>query len=494
MKKLQILMRVFHITGKELSDMLFVDNSMISKWCSGKRTLKMGSNHLHNISELFLRMDEANNYRNLIGVLAEQYPKLEDANRDELQKNLELWLVNSDNDEEEAIDLLSIANMADLQTVYNFKGNKGRRDAVTYFESYAAKSKTPMEVITFNTEDATWFYEDQEFINESRKNNLTFVRRGGKLTLIHSLNTRYKDLACSILSWVSVYLSSINAKGYYVPRYTEDTITYTYFLIRNRLALIGMSAAKSTKLFTLMTTEKDVLGKLYEILQETIAVSRQLVYHLQPYGAFATELLKSMNVGRFMLDEPRREPIYIYDSQFSFSALPREDILRILRQYGCVSNQNVQETLEAYERINGKLFYTDSRYIVNLMDLGKQLRMERVPIGSFSILLNQTVEVPQQEFRQMLREAIDEIEKNPSIDIALIGASNGDIGMDFSALTQKGNCMFFWSYEADTIPFAIKEHKTVVAVCEYLEEKWFSVPKKEKKATLDMLRNLLETN
>ena len=70
--RLNLLMRVFSISGKDLSDLMSIDSSLVSKWRSGKRMLKPTSAYADKIVAYIIERDAPNHYKKYLPVVEEQ--------------------------------------------------------------------------------------------------------------------------------------------------------------------------------------------------------------------------------------------------------------------------------------------------------------------------------------------------------------------------------------------------------------------------------------
>ena len=474
MQKIKQLMQLFQVSGKELAEVLFVDQSLVSKWCSGKRRLKAGSAYLQDITAYFLKLDAPNGYIRLRQLL----PGGARESQDLLAERLETWLVGDNMSEQDGeIQLLDLCDLAKLCSICSFQDNQGRRDAISYFEEYAATCDGPLEAITYNTENATWFYEDKEFSRKSRRDNLRFVNRGGKLTLIHPLNTTYKNLAYSILNWMPLYLSGGDVRGYYIPKYAEDTILYTYFVIKDRLALMGMSTKKSKKMLTLMLTEKQIVNRIEEILQELIRQASPLMRYIswrdpELHTSFTGLSLHWKGHGR---PEP---PRLLYAAQLPL-LLPSGKWRKMLQTCG-LSEKELQGALEDFRMLEQFWQGRETHVLLNVQCLRTYLSAETVRLDLLCGLTGREIRVPAKQYSLLLNGALEAILSNEEMKIGLANPLCGDPELAYSILAQRNTGVLFWGGKATERMALVEEIKTVTAVYEYLEESWNAIPELQK--------------
>jgi predicted transcriptional regulator len=55
--KLDLIMRLFSVSGKEIASVIHVDGSLVSRWRKGKRTLRFDSSYMAKIVNYFMELD-----------------------------------------------------------------------------------------------------------------------------------------------------------------------------------------------------------------------------------------------------------------------------------------------------------------------------------------------------------------------------------------------------------------------------------------------------
>lgn len=488
MEKIQRLMQLFCISGKDLASMLFVDQSLVSKWRSGKRTLKAGSIHLTRIVALFMKLDAHNNYARL----RQLFPTDDLEGPDELAFRLETWLLSGNTSEllTEEIPLFDLTRNAKLCNMYSFNDNKGRRRAISIFEEYAASCKGPLSIITYNTEDATWFYEDRNFIRRSRQDNLCFLKKGGKLVLIHPLNTTYDNLAFSILNWMPLYLSGLNIRGYYIPRYSDDLVNYTYFVIKDRLALYGLSTQKSKQMLTLMFQEKQVVNRIEEILQEIIQSALPLIHNIDFCRIEEYALADKLSRREKHLQLQEQTPWLIYSSLPPI--LPGPDLAELC-ELNMAEKQKVQAVFSLFKfdfKSCGGHFLLDPARAHQL------LASPQVRLSLLSRILGRDIFVSAKAYRKLLNYSLQALLVNPKVEMGFSSPLFGDMDLDYGILAQNVTGAVFWDASPEGHMTFLEETKMSTAVYECLDNMWYSIPEiqRDKTTVARLIRELIKNS
>ena len=171
--RLHLLMKMFAISGKNLSELVHVDSSLISKWRSGKRVLKPDSCYVETMVDHIIELDKPNNYINICKLLANDYEKVFSSSEEELSEKLSVWLTSSStlSKKKSKFDELKDMDSVELCIFYKLQGNEGRRQAVRFLMNYAISHSPELEVLSYTEEEASWFYEDAAFSKEWGQKN-----------------------------------------------------------------------------------------------------------------------------------------------------------------------------------------------------------------------------------------------------------------------------------------------------------------------------------
>ena len=93
--RLTILMDTFGISGKDLSGLLHIDSSLVSKWRSGKRYLKPNSVYTNQIIKHVMALDRSNQYAKVRMMLSNEYVNIFKCSENEVMLFLKDWLTVS---------------------------------------------------------------------------------------------------------------------------------------------------------------------------------------------------------------------------------------------------------------------------------------------------------------------------------------------------------------------------------------------------------------
>lgn len=487
--RLNILMKMFAITGKDLSELIHVDSSLISKWRSGKRSLKPKSIYVDKIVTYFMELDKPQNYVNICKLLANDYENIFSCSEKEIAIFLKSWLTCKEVLAEQDSQFEKLKNMgsAKISMFYKFIGNKGRRQAVRFLLDYAIAHSPGLEILSFTEEDASWFYEDADFLKEWGEKNYRLLQNGSFVKVIHPVDRTYENTATSMLKWLPLHMTG-KTRAFYIPRYTDNPIGLTMFLIPNHLTIFNMSSKTYNKgINTLLTNDctflESVNGVLQEYFDKSIPIFKR--YGFKTNVDYLNDLIGIL--------EAEKEKFF-YSSTFSFLPLSEELVKEIL-QHNNVSPEKISKYGELSSIIHRLNLRATSRYIINLEKIREQFNKERVVLDSFSFLLGKEISVSQKLYVKIVREAINNILGSNRLEIGMTNSNTLVELANINILAQENTCVLFFSAALETpLCLGTTELTVVISIFHRLEKIWEAIPRlyRNKEFVCKQLQELLD--
>jgi transcriptional regulator with XRE-family HTH domain len=489
LNRLAALMRAFDMHGKDLSKVIHVDESLVSKWKSGKRQLKPGSNYVDSIASYFLSVDKSNKYVRIRKLLADSYEDIMRKSGDELLAYLKAWLTeNGAGPEHDLYDELRGSGFATTSVSYCFKGDVGRRRAVDFMNRYVMGCQPPLEIICFTTEDGRWFREDEEFYRHWLELQLALIEKGHIIQLIQPVNRTYEETADSIVRWLPLHMTG-KVIDSYIPDYVVDSIRYTQFVVPGHLAIWGFSSANYTRqMNTWLTTDKDTLENCENIIHEYLNKAMPLFerFYFDMKARYINELTGMMQ---------RRSQKYFHGSVTLYMPMSREIMSDVLKSNG-ISEKNIGKAMDTYDMVSSLNAGERCRYILNTETLRQLMSGESVDLLPLSFILGERVRADRESFRRIIREFADLVLDNDLTEIAILDEDRKDEFEGINVFAQEGNKIHFMSTKSDN-PFvlSVKEATVVVAVIERIKNLWNSIPgrMKEKEYAVSRILEIAES-
>ena len=488
--RLSLLMKVFAISGKDLSELMHIDSSLVSKWRSGKRMLKPKSVYADKIVSHIMERDKPNHYDNICKLLANDYDSIQSCSEKETALFLKSWLTsgNTVDQKDSKFDDLKNMDTVDISIFYKFHGNKGRRQAVRFFLDYAIKHSPQLEVLSYTEENATWFYENEAFLKEWGEKNNWLLQNNNMIKVIHPVDRTYENTATSMLKWMPLHMTG-KTRAFYIPQYTDEPLSFTLFLIPNHLVVFNISSriySKSTE--TYVTNDKAFLSGIKNVLQDFFDKSMPIFkrYKFKSHVDYFNDLIGIMEA---------KKAKYFYCSTFLFMPLS-ENLIKEILQYNHIPEEDISKYAELYSIISTLSLRSLSRYFINYERIKAQLKQERVVLDSFSFIMGDTISVSRELFAKIVSEATDSIQGIDSIEIGLTDSMMlNDLG-SINLLVQENTYANFSSTdEEEPLSLVTKELTVVTGIFMRLEKIWHAIPRlnRNKEFVYNQLLELLET-
>ncbi len=468
--RLSILMKMFSVSGSDLSKLIHVDDSLVSKWRSGKRSLKPKSNYVEKIVEYIMETDRHNRYENICKLLASEYDNIFSCSKTEIGIFLKQWLTSESdfNDHHSRFDTLKNLDDVKISMSYYFKKNSGRRCAVEFLNNYVLNSAEKLELISYTTEEASWFYEDKEFLRRWSEINFACLRNGHIIKVIHPLNRSFQDMAISIIRWVPLHLTG-QTKAYYIPKYSDELVEYTYFLVRNHMVLRGLSSVHYVKgVQTWVTDAPQELEAIEGILQELLDKATLMFtrYYCKPDSLYLNELAEILQSEHLK---------YFHSATFLYFPLSEDLVSDILRDNG-LSEEEVALYAGEYRKISLLNMAVRCRYMINLSTLRFNLAQKEIIINSLSYIAGKPVRISRERYFRFISEVLVGSRQEKSVEIGIIDNSIDDFDR-LNVLVQSDTCIQFLRADTeDPFGFSIHELTMVIAIFERAEQMWNSIP------------------
>lgn len=406
------LLQEFHISGKQLADLVNVDCSLVSKWRSGSR--HMNREYAHKISGIILSLDAGNGFQRVQEVLGKKYPPCDSRVSAKIGADLELWLMTADPEAEKPGVEPYLVGQPRKSEYYLFMGESGKRDAVRTFLDIAM-SESNQVLWLFTQEDCNWLSSDHAYILDWQQRNFHVLQQGNVIHVIHPVGKKYRQMVEMMIRWIPLHLYG-NAMAYYVPRYLDEQVKMSIFLIEGKVALLNITADNYThQLRSYMFSDSNMLENLKAVLMSWFQQSTRMFkrYPYQNRGQF---------FGAFeQLFQPKI-PIYYFCGEPVSFLLDYATLQALLEE-----NEDREDEKNAFRKVlypcsMDHILENGSPQIVYMLhqdQLEDTLQESRVILRSISYCVGRPFYVSQTRFRQLMCQALDHACENPAVSLIL---------------------------------------------------------------------------
>jgi hypothetical protein len=470
--RLSILMDNFAISGKDLSGLLHIDSSLVSKWRSGKRNLKPNSVYTSLIIKHVMALDSINQYAKIRLMLSQEYLNIFKCSEHEIALFLKDWLTSAKEISENTRDYFDeIKNLrsTSLLATYSLAGNNGRRQAVQFFLKYAQYISPGVEMWFYTTENAKWFNENQEFFNEWCMRNLSLLSEENRIRVIHPLSSSYESLAISMLTWMPMHMTG-RTTAYFIPKYKDEELVYTYFLIKDHLALYNWSTRQPTReMNTYITHEPQFIKDIEVMLQSHFSESTRVFEH------FGYET-KDEYINNLIAVMEKDSNEYHWSLTFPVCGLSDGLLRDILTENG-LSGEDYEQCLEKLNLIAELGGKSQHCFFVDLERMREWLRRDYIILNEMSFTCGREIRISHSIYMRLLGEVLKAVIVSDKLKLCLTSADLLRRLEDTEIIAKENSRIHFSSAAGDKPRVLITRELTVVtAIYSYFEELWNTTP------------------
>lgn len=416
--KLIYLMSLTNTSNKQLSIVVSLDPSLISRLRNGRRGLPQNLDYVKVMAKYFAQKITTDYQRSsLAETIGQNYLKLR-LEIPVLSENLYHWMINQDTyhmkqfltsfkqNEFENICLETTEN----HKAHNFSkdmlyyGNTGKREAVRAMMEYGANMKNFSSLYITSDENMEWTFEDPLFTEELFQGLKKITEREVIIKRIAPPIYTVEEVFESLNRWLSLYVTG-KIESYYYPRIRDNVYHRTLFIIPNEIALASTSVGyQPDSRATLLTKNKRLInayeGEFNDFLKKcqpmtttytNISPPEKIFYKIiNFYGNTGSIIQSSINLS-------------------SFTTPP--DLIEKF-----IEKKYVNLFLEAQKNFEKDLLKNRCIDIINIDDL-ETILSGKVIIPSFLLLDKNPIYYSPQEYRRHLTYIIYLLENYPKYHV-----------------------------------------------------------------------------
>lgn len=470
--RLSIIMETFAISGKDLSGLLHIDSSLVSKWRSGKRNLKPNSVYTNQIIKHIMALDRNNKFAKVRMLLSNEYVNIYKCSENEIALFLKDWLTSPKTIVESTVDyfdeIKNLKNASSL-TTYSMTGNKGRQQAVQFFLKYAQHISPNAEMWLYTTEDVEWFYESKSFIDEWLMRNISLLKEDNKIKIIHPISSSYENLAISMLIWMPLHMTG-KTKAYFIPMYKYEQLAYTYLLIKDHMALYNWTPKQQKKELNTYITHETQLVKDIEVMLESYFDISTLIFERYSYETKDDYLNYLISV----LEKENSE--YHWCSSFPLCVLSEELLGEVLSENG-MTEMECKQNIESFNLISDLNTKSRRFYFIDIEHLKLLLNQDQIAMNTLSFTVGQKITVTKELFIKMIQETLEKINETEDVKICLATSDLFQRQGDTEIIAKENTSVHFSNIQGDLPRMLVtKEIMVVTALYSYFEELWNTTP------------------
>lgn len=466
--RLGMLMDNFAISGKDLSSLLHIDSSLVSKWRNGKRRLKPHSVYTNQIIKHVMTLDSNNQHAKIRLLLSKDYVNIYKSTEEEVALFLKDWLTTDQGTTESQRDFFDeireMSNTAQL-TTYSLSGNAGRRQAMEFFLKYAQHISPGVEVWCYTSESTRWLAENSRFLDEWWTRFMHLLEGANRVRVIHPFNSSYESLALSVLAWMPMHMTG-RTTAFFLPRYKDEQLAYTFYLIKDHLALYNWSSRQASReLNTYITHEAELIQDIETMLESQFSESARV---FERYGFDARD--DYMNNMISIMEREAME--YHWSISLYATYIPETMLRQVLTEHG-LSRADLEEMLERVHLMAELASKSMHTHIVDLERIRETLSQEMVDVVELSFVSGRRVQIPRALHIELLRMGLKFGLESDNVRLCLASTINLRRLGNTDVLAKEGGRICFSSTRGERpMVMVTKEPTVVAALYSYFEELW----------------------
>ncbi len=490
LSRLGMIMDALNISGKELAAALHVDHSLVSKWRNNKRSLLPHSSHSQNLAEVLLAFQERSEHKILYPILRAYSPTADLEDPQKAQDVLRAWLTDRTPSSQRP---LWAGQYPEHQGWYDaqfriWPDNAGRRRAVLDFLDQALAEPPGQTLQLISQEDMQWIVEDPEFVHSWQEKLRMVLQYGHRIEVIHWVDRDPASIQPVLESWLPLHLTG-RIQSWFYPSYVDLSYRLTLFLLKGRLALVGMQPAGGSSQRLTALYGDPISQTQYE------AMFAQFVSECQP-------LVKTRPTTETcqLLDELLGQNSGAGETTFWVSSLPPASayssfLLAELMESNAVPAE-LRDRCHHYHRLVREHWQgRGQRWLVSLEALRAGLAANRLLNPELSVLTGQAIVLNGDQIRRHLAELQQHLLQSENCAMAFVETSAMTKAAPINLWIEENHAVVAWSEHPQLSYSATAIEPTVVrAFYQHYEERWNSVPRiqREPESVARHLETLLQ--
>ncbi len=483
---LAYLMSILNISGKELSESIHVDVSLISKWKNQKRRINKKAPHFENMIEYIIKIDEINQYKTLKKIFLEK--DIEINNMNGLKKNLEFFILDDiQNNLLSPFDVPLSHDTSNDVYDYNvrvFKDNSGRREAVLEFLDIVLNMNEPQELLLISQEDMTWMLEDKSFLIEWNQKFNEILKNNHKIKMIHFVDREIEDISNVIEYWIQLY-SNVNIESYYYTKFIDTPIKQTLFIVKNHFAIYGVNYNNQTsKRYTSMYCDDFSVAMYENMFDHYLKDSNPLVLKFD--SKKIPDFIKQI---QYYKHNQTKSYFYAYEPSFIHfeSALLNNILIR-----NNVSKEKINEIIYFHE-IFSNINHKTTSVVYNFSLFNDLIAADNIKFDQLSFLAEKDIFINHNDVLKLLESLIKYLEDNTESNIVVIDSKEllQMIPMNFII---SANNFVTTNNLYNNAELSFTNELTTISSFEYFFNNIFSsIPRvsRDKSRTIQLLNNIM---
>ncbi|WP_207706979.1 hypothetical protein [Alkalibaculum sporogenes] len=364
----------FRVKGNDLADYLHIDNSLISKWKTGKRKLSSESETLNTIVDFFIKLDSNTDFLNILSLLRTAYPGVSMNGSDKMKILLKRWLTEDEAENYFLSKQIKNINVKMTQNIL-YKGDDGRQRAAMDLVDLMLESTDKEEIMIMDYDRSTWKYKDIDFHMRWFQKYEQIIEKGHKVVILDFEDRSFEDRLQQLTDWLGFYIRG-NVEKYINYGEFKGIFKPSLLVLKDKAALFGITAEGFTSKMNVQITSDKVMIDHCTQLYEAAKSLCSPIFHPIKQGDLEQLLKIHLSMEREAGD------MILKDTVPYCMLLPEELFYNILKE-NLVEEDRIETLLDYYNEYSETFFKNihhfkyrvllDEFYLENAMISQKEL-------------------------------------------------------------------------------------------------------------------------
>lgn len=487
---LGLILSALRLTSRNLAEMLNVHYSLVSKWLNRKRPLRQNTDYMKRIVDIILNIDTPNRYAVVRSLLLDVYPDADLSGRENIAVYLSSFLSTeaptaADIDKWDMPDYSKISSRFKVDV---YLKEAGRQSGLLRLIDSALTLSPNQELLLYGRESMGWQMDYPEFQKHWLQKHMEVLRKGNKLTILHTVDRPPEELLFSLMHWIPLHLTR-RTEAYYLPDYTDSTLRTSITVLRGRAAIAGVSAdGFDGEMASYYTTDPGAVKRMencfFALRQNSVPL------FISPEGEQATTMALDMSI--------RKYDSFVYSSLPLQYGLESTDYGRLLKENN-IEGEDYARCMIFFEQDKSHLFSvldTRQTQVFLLKEMLESGLSEGVYVSGFNWIAGRCLFIPPDLVRVALQGYCKTLEHYPDFSVALLDSPPLPHMPQVNLIVKENTAVLanaIWPEVPG--PLFIREPTIVMAFYRYFEKILRSIPKisRNKQYTVTRLQELANT-
>ncbi len=399
LSKFGYLMNLLNITITELSGVINVERTSISKWKTGARNIATSKPYFDEIVDYFILKNKKSGKELLEDFFESIYPKRK-YGRDYLKKCIRNYIldINDAKSSEQEFEIKEESGGLYTHTHTTYLGIEGRRKAVMALLDLAEKLLSPTEITILDYDELEWIAGDMHYLLSFFRKLKNLLQIGHKIQIIFLLSNNSKQLHEVHKQFMEITPND-NLNFRFLPSKFSRKYAVSMYMIEKRLIVTGYGD-DLTDMTTFLSKDKYL-----------IEAKSKLIGHLKEVSSYilTTDRFDKLSSGADILRASvSKNDDYFCSSKILSYLMMSEDLLSEIISENKLSETQKSRCFESYHLhrsiIENSLPESISGFYYNLEELLSFLAYDTSINYSLTAICGKLVRMSKQQYLRHFKD------------------------------------------------------------------------------------------